>query len=278
MFKDYLSQFIPDLPQERFDEVFSQLEKRYGGREDPWGLSLDKSRKTLGYLWPLYKNYFKVRVFGAEKIGQKPYLVTSNHSGQIAIDGLLTAIAFAFETEHPRILRPMVERFFTSIPWVNMISSQSGAVLGDRHNCRSLLKRGESILVYPEGVSGVAKNTSEYYQLQHFTRGFFRISLESGVEVLPIAVVGAEEMFPYVYQAKTMAKMLGLPALPLAPMYLPLPSPVDIYIGEPYPMPDLSPDAPDHLLEVHVSNIRAQIKDMIDKGLEVRRPFKWNQS
>lgn len=264
------------FPTEQADDIFKQLSARYKGDEDPWGLDLEKTRETIKYLWPLYHNYFKVRVFGQENVQDCPYLVTSNHSGQIAIDGMLTSIAFAFDVQPPRVLRAMVERFFTSIPWVNMISAQSGAVLGDRHNCRALLKKGESILVYPEGVAGVAKSTSEYYQLQKFTRGFFRMSLESQVEVLPVAVIGAEEIFPYVYQAKGIAKRLRLPALPLSPCYVPLPSPVDIYIGQPYPIPDLSPDAPNKDIEEHIQNIRIQIKQLIDEGLKKRRPFKWN--
>lgn len=273
MFQSLLNLSTP--PPERLDQVFEQLKERYGESEDPWGLDLKKAKKTLGHLWPLYHDYFKVRVFGHERVDDCPYLVTSNHSGQIALDAMCTTIAFAMNVNPPRVLRAMVERFFTSLPWVNMISAQSGAVLGDRHNCRALLKRGESILVYPEGVAGVAKSTPEYYQLQRFTTGFFRMSLESRVEILPVAVIGAEEIFPYVYQARSLAKTLGLPALPLTPCYFPLPSPIDIYIGEPYPVPDLSPDAPDKELDEHIQLIRLQIKEMIDVGLKKRRDFKW---
>ncbi len=274
---------IPDfsigsaLPEGLAEEVFQILEKRYGDVEDPWGLSLEKSRKTLKYLWPLYKDYFKVRVFGGENVLDKPYMVTSNHSGQIAIDGMLLSMAFALEISPPRILRPMVDRFFTSLPWINMISAHSGAVLGNRQNCHSLLTRGESILVFPEGVSGVAKSTSEYYNLQKFTSGFVRMALKANVNILPIAVVGAEEVFPYVYQAKGLAKKLGLPALPISPLYLPLPSPIDIYIGQEYVLPDISPEDPDHIIDEHVLNIKIQIKEMIDAGLKSRRPFWGNQ-
>lgn len=274
---------IPDFsigstpPEGLVEDAFRVLEQRYGDVEDPWGLSLEKSRKTLKYLWPLYKDYFKVRVFGSENVQDKPYMVTSNHSGQVAIDGMLLSIAFALEVSPPRILRPMVDRFFTSLPWINMISAQSGAVLGNRHNCNSLLNRGESILVFPEGVSGVAKSTSEYYRLQKFTRGFIRMALKAKVNILPVAVIGAEEVFPYVYQAKGLAKTLGLPALPISPLYFPLPSPVDIHIGNEYELPDISSEDPDHIIDEHVLKIKLQIKEMIDSGLRSRRPFWGNQ-
>lgn len=263
--------------EQKVDVIFKKLENHYPDGEDPWGLNLTKAKKSLEYIWPLYKHYFKVRVFGIENVKDEPYMVTSNHSGQIAIDGMLVTTAFATEVEHPRILRSMVERFFTTIPWVSNFAAEGGAVLGDRQNCLNLLSRGESVLVFPEGVRGVAKSTSDFYKLQKFTRGFFRMSLTAGVKVLPVAVVGAEEVFPWVYQAKGIAKFLRLPALPLSPLYFPLPSPIDIIIGEPYPIPDLSPESSDKEIDVHIDHIRAQIRDLTSEGLKKRRPFFANQ-
>ncbi|MCR9204470.1 MAG: acyltransferase family protein [Halobacteriovoraceae bacterium] len=262
-----------DIPEEMLDEIFLKLKERYPDGEDAWGLSLNKARKTVEYIWPLYKHYFKVRVFGAENVQDEPYMVTSNHSGQIAIDGMLIATAFATEIDPPRILRSMVERFFTAIPWVGTIAAEGGAVLGDRQNCLNLLSRGQSVLVFPEGVRGVAKSSFDYYKLQRFTRGFFRMSLTAGTKILPVAVVGAEEIFPWVYQAKGVAKLFGLPALPLSPLYVPLPSPVDIIIGKPYSIPDLSPEAPDREIDIHIDNIRTEIRHMTNEGLKNRRPF-----
>ena len=266
-----------DIPHEKFDEIFAQLSARYPDGEDPWGLNLNKARKTLEFVWPLYKNYFQVRVFGQENVKDEPYMVTSNHSGQIAIDGMLISTAFVTEIDPARILRSMVERFFTALPWVGTLAAEGGAVLGDRQNCLNLLSRGQSVLVFPEGVRGVAKSTFDYYKLQRFTRGFFRMSLTAQTKVLPVAVVGAEEIFPWVYQAKGVAKLLGLPALPLSPLYFPLPSPIDIIIGEPYTMPDISPEAPDKEIDIHINNIRTQIRHMTNEGLKNRRPFFANQ-
>lgn len=262
-----------DIPDDHFDHVFEKLKSRYPDGEDPWGLNLEKARSTVEYIWPLYKNYFKVRVFGKENVKDETYMVTSNHSGQIAIDGMLICTAFATEIDPPRILRSMVERFFTALPWVGTLAAEGGAVLGDRQNCLNLLSRNESVLVFPEGVRGVAKSSFDYYKLQRFTRGFFRMALTAQTKVLPVAVVGAEEIFPWVYQAKGVAKFLGLPALPLSPLYVPLPSPVDIIIGEPYEIPDLSPEAPDKDIDLHINNIRTQIRHMTNEGLKNRRPF-----
>jgi len=266
-----------EIPKEHFDDIFTQLLNRYPEGEDPWGLNLKKARHTLEWIWPLYKKYFKVRVFGKENVLDEPYMVTSNHSGQIAIDAMLIATAFATEVTPPRILRSMVERFFTGLPWVGTLAAEAGAVLGDRQNCLNLLNRGQSVLVFPEGVRGVAKSSFDFYKLQRFTRGFFRMALTTNTKILPVAVIGAEEIFPWVYQAKGAAKLLGLPALPLSPIYFPLPSPVDIHIGKPYETPDLSPEAPDQEIDIHIDNIRTIIRHLTNEGLKERRPFFANQ-
>ncbi|EQC46286.1 lysophospholipid acyltransferase family protein [Bacteriovorax sp. DB6_IX] len=268
---------IPKLTKEDrslIDSVFEELLEKYGLREDPWGLNLKRARKNLNYIYPLYKNYFKVRLFGKENVQDKQYMVISNHSGQIAIDGLLIGTAFALEVSPARILRPMVERFFTSLPFINKWASECGSVLGDRENCMNLLERGESLLIFPEGVRGVAKSTKDYYKVQEFTRGFYRMAIKAGIEILPLAVVGAEEVFPYVYQAKGVAKKFGLPALPLSANYFPLPSPVDIYIGEPItPDSSISSDPSDSEIDPLIDEIEVKIQHMIDEGLKQRREF-----
>jgi 1-acyl-sn-glycerol-3-phosphate acyltransferase len=167
----------------------------------------------------------------------------------------------------------MVERFFIKLPFVNKWAQEGGAVLGDRQNCLNLLEKGNSILVFPEGVPGVAKNTSEFYHLQNFTNGFIRMALKAKVNILPVAVVGAEEYFPYVYQAKHLAKFFKVPALPLSMNYVPLPSPTDIYIGKPIILPsNISDDASDEVIAPLVEIVKKQIQEMINIGLEKRRP------
>jgi len=268
---------IPGLDKEDkklIDTVFHQLLERYGEGEDPWGLNLKRARKNINYIYPLYKKYFNVRLFGKENVQDKQYMVISNHSGQIAIDGLLIGTAFALEVQPARILRPMVERFFTSLPFINKWASECGSVLGDRDNCMNLLERGESLLIFPEGVRGVAKSTKDFYKVQEFTRGFYRMAIKAGIDILPLAVVGAEEVFPYVYQAKGIAKKFGLPALPLSANYLPLPSPIDIYIGEPItPNIDISEDPSDGEIDPIIDEIEVRIQHMIDEGLKKRRDF-----
>ena len=286
VFKELISKFsesVEDLlpKDEEINEVFSKLQSQYQ-TQDPWGLDLEYCKKAIRLLMPLYKNYFKVRVFGADNISNEPYIFTSNHSGQIAIDGLLITMALALEADDPRIARPMIERFMADLPFITEAAFRCGAVLGDRTNCLQLLKMQQSVLVFPEGVRGVSKSTNDFYKLQKFTKGFYRMAISSNTKIVPIAVVGAEEIYPFVYQAKGLAKMLNIPALPITPFFpwlgalgaIPLPSPIDIYIGTPYQIPpELTENAPDKDINHHINQIENEIDNMLKAGLKKRRNF-----
>lgn len=271
---------LPTLPtlsyQDRlkFNEIYQKLDEKYPHGSDAWGLNVKKAKRTLEVIYPLYKHYFKVRTFGTENIKDQNYMAISNHSGQIAIDAMLICTSFATEVDPPRILRSMVERFVTSLPFFGPWSAEGGSVLGDRQNCMNLLNRNQSVLVFPEGVRGIAKNPKDYYKIQSFTHGFYRLALAAKVPILPMAVIGAEEFFPFVYHAKPIAKALGLPALPLSANLIPLPSPVDIYIGEPiHPNQNLDANSPDKEIAEEVFKIEKIIQEMIRQGLKKRRPF-----
>src|SRR5690606_28165484 len=142
----------------------------------------------------------------------------------------LLGIAFAMDVQPPRVLRAMIERFMAQLPFLGDLTAQTGSILGDRANCQYLIDRGESILIFPEGVRGVSKNTPDYYKLRPFSQGFYRIALQKKTPILPVCVIGAEEMFPFVVHARKLGAMLKLPTLPLSANLLPLPSPIDIYI------------------------------------------------
>lgn len=272
-----LTQFLKKAHKEDLDEIFEHFKKIYPSGEDPWGLNLKRARTSMEYIYPFYEKYFNVKVHGIENVKDEPYMVVSNHTGQIAIDGMLISMAFASEVKPPRILRGMVERFFIKIPFVGSWAAEGGAVLGDRQNCINLLNNGESILVFPEGVRGISKSTKDFYKLQSFTRGFYRICCQTRTKILPVCTVGAEEFFPYVYQAKGVAKFFGLPAAPLTANFFPLPSPVDIYIGEPISIPDdITAEASDEVIDEKVKEIEKQIKQMITAGLARKRDIASN--
>ena len=108
-----------------------------------------------------------------------------------------------------------------------------------------LLRTGEAVLLFPEGVSGVAKPFSERYRLRPFSPGFARLAMQFDVPVVPVAVVGAEEIYPLVGRAEGVGKRFGMPYLPITPFFpllgllgaLPLPTKWFISFGPPIRLP-----------------------------------------
>jgi 1-acyl-sn-glycerol-3-phosphate acyltransferase len=70
--------------------------------------------------------------------------------------------------------------------------------------------------VFPEGTKGTGKLYRDRYKLHRFGRGgFIEIAMRSGVPVVPIAVVGAEESMPIVWKSPRLAKLLNIPYFPV---------------------------------------------------------------
>src|SRR5690242_10546897 len=135
---EQLSFCLSDEEKLQKEQAFEKLKEQYSNYRDPWGFNIRAVEKAMDVLFPLYRKYFKVRVFGTENIQDEPYIFVSNHTGQIPIDGALILMAAAMELDPPRILHSMVERFMAKLPFLADFSAQTGSILGDRANCKWL--------------------------------------------------------------------------------------------------------------------------------------------
>lgn len=259
------------------------LDKRLSGSRpqnefgvDPFGFSLDYALSAIGpFLW-LYKNYFRVETFGIEKVPAGRVLLISNHSGQLPIDGAMIGVAMLTEARPPRAIRSMVEKWVPTLPYVSTFFARIGQIVGTPENCRRLLERDESILVFPEGIKGISKLYPQRYQLQEFGLGFMRLALETNTPIVPIAVIGGEEQAPAIMNVKPLAKMLGFPVMPLTPWGAPFPLPVKyrLHFGDPLFFSG-RPDDDDTELEKKVKVVKAAIQTQIEQGLKQRKAVFW---
>lgn len=170
----------------------------------------------------------------------------------------------------------MVEKWVPSLPFVSTFMARIGQIVGTPENCRRLLERDETILVFPEGQKAISKLYSKRYQLQDFGLGFMRLALETDTPIVPIAVIGAEEQAPAFIDLKPLAKLLGFPAFPLTPYGLPLPLPTKyrIYFGEPISS-RATPTTTTAGAERKVRVVKATLQTMMDQGLKARKAVFW---
>jgi len=274
-------QFNPPLIREINDEVAERLRRvptqinEYGF--DPWGLNIDAVRRALVVTTLMYRYYFRVETFGVENVPDGPVFVISNHAGQIALDAAMIFTALVLEREPPRIVRGMGEFFLPTVPFVNLLMSRTGSVVGTPKNCIDLLRQQEAVIAFPEGIRGMNKLFSERYTLQRFGTGFMRLALAAKTPIVPVAVVGSEEQAPAIANLTQLGRVLGLPAFPITLTFpwlgplglLPLPAKYRIHIGKPMHF-EGDPDDEDAVIGRKVQRVVDTIQGMLDEGVRQR--------
>ncbi len=183
---------------------------------DEWGRS-EHMRSVVRRLYnPLYRRWFRVEWEGLEKIPMSGgALLVANHAGAIPSDA--PAIMHGIEEELGRPVYGMADYFFRTIPVVGTLWSRTGGVPAHPDNAYRLLHEQQQLaLVFPEGTKGPSKSFSDRYRLRRFGRGgFVEIAMRSGVPVIPIAVVGAEETMPILFRVNALAKLIKTPYFPV---------------------------------------------------------------
>ena len=203
-------------------------------------------------LW-FYRNYWRVEVDGVVNVpAHGRALLVANHAGIIPYDGAMIRTAILAEHPHPRHARMLVVDWAFALPFTNMLLIKTGNVLAHPDNATALLERGELVGVFPEGVKGASKSYRDRYRIRRLGRGgFVQVALRTGSPIIPVAVVGSEEIHPVIADLQPMARLLGLPTLPITPTFpwlgiaglIPLPSKWLIAFGRPIEVAQFGPGA-----------------------------------
>ncbi len=264
-----LDRVVDDETSERIERLAPNVNE-YG--YDRWGASPAATKRAFAFVRFLYRNYFRVEVHGIENVPAGRVLLIGNHSAQLAYDGMLVAAAMILDAEPPRFLRAMIERFFAVPPFVNMLMTRMGQLIGLPENAERLLQQEEAaVLVFPEGERGGGKVWKDRYKIMGFGQGFLRLAMKTQTPIVPFAFIGGEEMCPSFSRMKPVARVLGVPYAPLTPTLLPLPLPAKVHIlfGEPMHFEGRG-DEDDNLVIPGVRRVEERVKALIDEGLALR--------
>lgn len=134
---------------------------------------------------------WRLRVEGRWPEGKGPFVVVANH--QSILDILLLS-------RLPREMKWVAKEELFRIPWVGWMLRMSGDIpirRGDPESggeaiarARAYLARGMSVMIFPEGTRSARGD------LLPFKSGAFRLALDAGVPVLPVAVNGTAQGMP----------------------------------------------------------------------------------
>jgi len=245
---------------------------------DRFGLSPDVIRGAFPIFHALYRWYFRVASAGHEHLpAEGPALLVANHGGLLPFDGAMAIVDVLLHTDPPRLARTIVDRWAGGLPWVNVFYARVGQVVGTRENFSDLLDDGQLVMVFPEGMEGVRKPITQRYRVQGFHLGFVEQALRARAPIVPVAILGSDDQAPILADVKPLAKLLGLPFLPLTPTFpwlgplglLPYPVRYRIVYGEPLRYherfgPEGAEDA--RLVRYLANQVRRAVQVLIDRS------------
>ncbi len=262
--------------ERRVAELMAFARRRLEGdyEVDDYGFDRELTERFfMAALRPIAEKWFRLEVRGLENIpADGGALVVSNHSGTVPLDGLMTMLT-VHDKAH-RSLRPLGADLVFKMPIVSALARKAGATLACVEDAERMLSGGELVGVWPEGFKGIGKPFSERYKLQRFGRGgFVSAALRTGVPIIPLSVVGAEEIYPLVGNMPSLARLLGVPYIPITPFFpwlgplgmVPLPSKWILEFGEPIRTDSYdAAEADDPML---VFNVTDQVRETIQHTL-----------
>lgn len=166
------------------------------------------------YLWA--NPFWSLKKIGFEKVDRKKtYVIVSNHQSMADILAIFnTFLHFKW----------IAKKSLFKAPFLGWNMTFNGYIPIDRGNpesrdqclqmCHDWLKKGSSILFFPEGTR------SKDGQLREFKPGAFRLALETGHDILPLVIQGSLNAIPkhsILLHGKSKMSLETLPVVSILP-------------------------------------------------------------
>ena len=243
------------LPKTLRDSVERAARRMRGDyHEDEWGFDEEFAEAVFPFFEFLYERWWRVDADGLASVpAHGRALLVSNHAGSLfPFDASMITAAIMKEHPLPRWPKFMVLNWAFVLPFLSAFMRRVGGLPASPFNAERALKQDQLVMVFPEGVKGTGKPFSERYRLQRFGRGgFVEVALRAQAPIVPVAVVGSEEIYPMLANSRTLASVVGAPFVPITPTFpwlgplglVPLPSKWRIEFCPPIDLSEYGPDA-----------------------------------
>lgn len=156
----------------------------------------------------IFRLFFRVRVIGLKNVPPTPAIICANHLGWT--DAFLVLLFFPVE---PRVYVlgeqqvKYISGFRTKvIDWLEvMVMLDRARPVQALRTMQDMLKRGGSLLIFPEGRLG-----AEEGELGELQEGAAHLSQRSGAPLVPVGLTGTKEL----WLRRTLTMRIGPPILP----------------------------------------------------------------
>jgi 1-acyl-sn-glycerol-3-phosphate acyltransferase len=271
-----LGEALCSLPREAREALDTAMRRLAGDYpEDEWGFDEQFAEAVFPFFEFLYERWWRVQVEGARHVpAHGRALLAANHAGILPWDGTMMAVGLLKEHPLPRYPRFLVLNWAFDLPYVSVVLRKVGGVPASPYNAMRLLEQDELVAVFPEGVKGSGKDFRDRYRLQRFGRGgFVELALRTRSPLVPVAVVGSEEIYPKIAEAPALARLTGAPFFPITPTFpllgpagaVPLPSKWRIEFCEPLDLSGYPREAADD--RALVFELSEQVRETIQQKL-----------
>lgn len=214
-----------------------------------------------------------VVVEGLERLPSGRALLVGNHAF-----GFDVAFAMArIQAATGRRVWVLGEHAWWLIPLLRRLAAAVGTVDGTPHNADTLLSADELVLVLPGGLREAMKPRELRYRLLWGRRyGFVHAALRNGAPIVPLASVGADDLFDLVGDAFRRARRLRLPfPLPRPAHLIPVPHlrALRFVICEPIPVPHKADGGDAHDARRLRREIEGSLHEIFEEELTRRLRF-----
>lgn len=144
--------------------------------------------------WMLWASNVDVRVEGGENIAvDRPQIIVSNHQSWYDVWVLGTEVRkrYYFVAKKELGTIPLFGRAWKSAGHISVDRSDSASAIRSLQQAGvQLREENGAVIIFPEGTR------STDGRLGRFKKGAFRLALITGVEIVPVAVIGSGEVLP----------------------------------------------------------------------------------
>jgi len=241
------------------------------------------TEQIKNWVGPIVKRYFRSEVRGLDAVPPAGgALLISNHSGgMLTPDVMVFAPAFYDKFGFDRPVFTLAHSALFVGPMGDWLH-RAGVIEANRENAEKALSAGALVLVFPGGDYDAYRPTFENKIDFAGRTGYVRTAIESGVPIVPMVSIGAQEMQLFITRGNWLAKRLGLKRLraeilPVSfgfpfgfsvffPPNLPLPSKIVTQVLEPIDVVKEFGEDPDvNAVDAHVRKVMQAALDKLAK-------------